>query len=101
MPSPGKITQLHIPGGNGVRVDSHIYQGYSVPPFYDSMIGKLITWGPDRETAMIRMRNALDELIIEGIRTNVPLHKELVRDSNFMQGGVNIHYLTEKLEQDA
>ena len=101
MPSPGKITQLHIPGGNGVRVDSHIYQGYSVPPYYDSMIGKLITWGPDRETAMIRMRNALDELIIEGIRTNVPLHKELVRDSNFMKGGVNIHYLTEKLEQDA
>ena len=101
MPSPGKITQLHIPGGNGVRVDSHIYQGYSVPPFYDSMIGKLITWGPDRETAMIRMRNALDELIIEGIRTNVPLHKELVRDSHFMKGGVNIHYLTEKLEQDA
>ncbi len=98
MPSPGKITQLHMPGGNGVRVESHIYQGYSVPPYYDSMIGKLITWGPDRETAMIRMRNALDELIIEGIRTNVPLHQELVRDSNFMKGGVNIHYLTKKLE---
>ncbi len=98
MPSPGKITQLHMPGGNGVRVESHIYQGYSVPAYYDSMIGKLITWGPDRETAMIRMRNALDELIIEGIRTNVPLHQELVRDSNFMKGGVNIHYLTKKLE---
>ncbi|CAM3538356.1 acetyl-CoA carboxylase biotin carboxylase subunit [Parendozoicomonas haliclonae] len=98
MPSPGKITQLHMPGGNGVRVDSHIYQGYSVPPFYDSMIGKLITWGPDRETALIRMRNALDELVIEGIRTNTPLHKELVRDANFMKGGVNIHYLTKKLE---
>ncbi len=100
MPSPGKITQLHMPGGNGVRVDSHIYQGYSVPPYYDSMIGKLITWGPTRDVAMTRMRNALDELIIEGIRTNIPLHKELVRDAKFMKGGVNIHYLTKKLEQD-
>ncbi len=98
MPSPGKLTQLHMPGGNGVRVDSHLYQGYSVPPFYDSMIAKLITWGPDRETALIRMRNALDELVIEGIRTNTPLHQELVRDTNFMEGGVNIHYLTKKLE---
>ena len=98
MPSPGKLTQLHMPGGNGVRVDSHLYQGYSVPPFYDSMIGKLITWGPDRETALIRMRNALDECVIEGIRTNIPLHQELVRDTAFMEGGVNIHYLTRKLE---
>ena len=98
MPSPGKLTQLHMPGGNGVRVDSHLYHGYSVPPFYDSMIGKLITWGPDRDTALTRMRNALDELVIEGIRTNVPLHQELVRDSNFVEGGVNIHYLTKKLE---
>ena len=98
MPSPGKLTQLHMPGGNGVRVDSHLYHGYTVPPFYDSMIAKLITWGPDRETALTRMRNALDELVIEGIRTNTPLHQELVRDTNFMEGGVNIHYLTKKLE---
>ncbi|WP_281646104.1 acetyl-CoA carboxylase biotin carboxylase subunit [Parendozoicomonas sp. Alg238-R29] len=98
MPSPGKLTQLHMPGGNGVRVDSHLYQGYSVPPFYDSMIAKLITWGPDRETALTRMRNALDELVIEGIRTNTPLHQELVRDTGFIEGGVNIHYLTKKLE---
>ncbi|MTI14141.1 acetyl-CoA carboxylase biotin carboxylase subunit [Sansalvadorimonas verongulae] len=98
MPSPGKLTQLHMPGGNGVRVDSHLYHGYTVPPFYDSMIAKLITWGPDRETALIRMRNALDELVIEGIRTNTPLHQELVRDTSFMEGGVNIHYLTKKLE---
>ena len=98
MPSPGKLTQLHMPGGNGVRVDSHLYHGYTVPPFYDSMIAKLITWGPDRETALTRMRNALDELVIEGIRTNTPLHQELVRDASFMEGGVNIHYLTKKLE---
>ena len=98
MPSPGKLTQLHMPGGNGIRVDSHLYQGYSVPPYYDSMIAKLITWGPDRETAMNRMRNALDELIIEGIRTNTPLHQELIRDTEFIKGGVNIHYLTKKLE---
>ncbi|MCL6270574.1 acetyl-CoA carboxylase biotin carboxylase subunit [Sansalvadorimonas sp. 2012CJ34-2] len=98
MPSPGKLTQLHMPGGNGVRVDSHLYSGYTVPPFYDSLIAKLIAYGPDRATAMARMRNALDELVIDGIRTNTPLHQELVRDAGFLEGGVSIHYLTKKLE---
>ena len=97
LPSPGKITQFHAPGGNGVRVDSHIYSGYSVPPFYDSMIAKLITYGDDRDIALMRMRQALDELIITGIRTNTPLQAEMVRDAGFREGGVSIHYLEEKL----
>ena len=97
MPSPGKITMFHAPGGLGVRMDSHIYSGYSVPPFYDSLIGKLITWGVDREAALTRMRGALDELLVEGIKTNTDLHKRLVRDSHFEKGGVNIHYLEKKL----
>ena len=97
MPSPGKVTIYHPPGGLGVRMDSHLYTGYTVPPHYDSLIGKLITWGVDRETALIRMRNALDELLIEGINTNIELHKSLVRDGYFQQGGVNIHYLEKKL----
>lgn len=97
MPSPGKITMYHAPGGLGVRMDSHIYSGYSVPPFYDSLIGKLITWGIDREAALTRMRGALDELLVEGIKTNTDLHKQLVRDSHFEKGGVNIHYLEKKL----
>ena len=99
MPSPGKVTQFHAPGGNGVRVDSHLYNGYSVPPYYDSLIAKLITFGPDRETALLRMRNALDEAVIEGIRTNIPLHQELVRDKSFREGGVSIHYLEKKLAE--
>lgn len=97
MPSPGKVTLYHPPGGLGVRMDSHVYTGYSVPPYYDSLIGKLITWGVDRETALTRLRNALDELLVEGISTNVELHKDLVRDGYFQQGGVNIHYLEKKL----
>ena len=97
MPSPGKVTLFHAPGGLGVRMDSHLYTGYTVPPHYDSLIGKLITWGADRETALTRMRNALDELLVEGIKTNIDLQKDLVRDSNFRQGGVNIHYLEKKL----
>lgn len=97
MPSPGKITMYHAPGGLGVRMDSHIYSGYSVPPFYDSLIGKLITWGVDREAALTRMRGALDELLVEGIKTNTELHKRLVRDSHFEKGGVNIHYLEKML----
>ncbi|MDI5934088.1 acetyl-CoA carboxylase biotin carboxylase subunit [Halomonas kalidii] len=99
MPSPGKVTLYHPPGGLGVRMDSHVYTGYTVPPHYDSLIGKLITWGADRETALIRMRNALDELLVEGIKTNTELHKDLVRDGYFQQGGVNIHYLEKKLAQ--
>lgn len=97
MPSPGKITQFHAPGGPGVRWDSHIYQGYEVPPHYDSLVGKLITYGPDRKTAIARMRNALDEIIIEGIKTNIPLHQSLMRDGHFHTGGTNIHYLEQKL----
>lgn len=97
MPSPGRVTLYHPPGGLGVRMDSHLYTGYTVPPHYDSLIGKLITWGDDRELALTRMRNGLDELLVEGIKTNTELHKELVRDEHFRQGGVNIHYLEKKL----
>ncbi len=97
MPSPGKINYFHTPGGNGVRVDSHLYAGYTVPPHYDSLIAKLITFAEDRETAMCRMRNALDEMVVDGIRTNIPLHHEIMRDANFEAGGVNIHYLEKKL----
>ena len=97
MPQPGTIEAYHAPGGNGIRVDSHIYNGYRVPPNYDSLIGKIITYGQDRETALSRMRIALDEMVIEGIKTNIPLHENLVRDSAFQKGGVNIHYLEKKL----
>ena len=97
MPSPGKITAYHAPGGNGVRVDSHIYTGYTVPPYYDSLIGKIITRGKDRSGALARMANALDELHIEGIKTNINLQKDLVSDKEFSRGGVNIHYLEKKL----
>lgn len=97
LPQPGKIKAYHAPGGNGVRVDSHIYNGYSVPPNYDSMIGKVITYGRDRNSALSRMRNALDEMLIDGIKTNIDLHADLVRDEAFMKGGVNIHYLEKKL----
>ncbi len=100
MPSPGKVKHFHAPGGNGVRVDSHLYSGYSVPPHYDSLIGKLITFGKDRDEAMARMRNALDEIVVDGIKTNVPLHHDLVRDKGFVKGGVNIHYLEKKLGMD-
>ncbi len=97
MPSPGKIERAHMPGGLGIRVDSHIYNGYTVPPHYDSMIGKLISFGPSRETALARMRTALDETIIEGIKTNIPLHRKIISDANFEIGGTNIHYLEKKL----
>lgn len=97
MPSPGLVKHYHAPGGNGVRVDSHLYSGYKVPPNYDSLIGKLITWGKTRDEAMARMRNALDELIVDGIKTNADLHRMLTRDQAFGQGAVNIHYLEKKL----
>ena len=100
MPCPGKVTHYHAPGGNGVRVDSHLYSGYSVPPNYDSLIGKLITYGKDRDEAMARMRNALDEVVVDGIKTNIPLHRDLVVDRGFCKGGVNIHYLEKKLGMD-
>jgi len=97
MPSPGLISLFHAPGGPGVRMDSHIYSGYAVPPFYDSMIGKLITHGGDRDAAIARMKNALTEIVIEGIRTNVPLHQEIFQHAAFQQGGTDIHYLEKRL----
>lgn len=100
MPCPGKVTHFHAPGGNGVRVDSHLYSGYTVPPNYDSLIGKLITHGKDRDEALARMRNALDEVVVDGIKTNIPLHRDLVVDPGFCKGGINIHYLEKKLGMD-
>mgnify|MGYP005989590199 FL=1 len=97
MPSPGLINMFHAPGGLGIRWESHIYSGYSVPPFYDSMIGKLITYGETRDEAIARMRHALDELVVDGIKTNVPLQKSIMADENFSAGGTNIHYLEKKL----
>lgn len=93
IPSPGEITAYHTPGGPGIRVDSHIYHGYKVPPFYDSLIGKLIAYGDDRPTAIARMLNALDEIHIDGIQTNAHLHQAILQDETFKRGGVNIHYL--------
>lgn len=98
MPSPGTIRLLHQPGGPGIRFDSHIYSSYTVPPNYDSMIGKLISYGDTREQAFARMRNALDEIIIEGIKTNLELHNRILRDKAFMHGGTNIHYLEKMLK---
>lgn len=98
MPSPGMIKRLHVPGGPGVRWDSHIYETYTVPPHYDSLVGKLIVHDDNRELAFSRMLQALDEMIIDGIKTNIPLHKELLRDPVEIKGGASIHYLEEKLE---
>jgi acetyl-CoA carboxylase biotin carboxylase subunit len=97
VPSPGRITLWHAPGGPGVRVDSHVYNNYFVPPNYDSMIGKIIVHGDTREQALARMRTALGETVVEGIKTNIPLHRELMGDAKFMDGGTNIHYLEEWL----
>ncbi|MBC8210661.1 MAG: acetyl-CoA carboxylase biotin carboxylase subunit [Gammaproteobacteria bacterium] len=97
MPSPGKITMYHAPGGPGVRMDTHIYNGYNVPPYYDSMIGKLITHGNTRESAIARMSGALSEIVIEGIRTNIQLQRDIISDGNFSIGGTSIHYLEKKL----
>jgi len=97
MPSPGKVEYFHAPGGMGVRVDSHLYSGYSVPPTYDSMIAKIICHAADRTAALKRLSGALDETFIDGIKTNIELQKELANDANFIEGGVNIHYLEKKL----
>ncbi|EMI7736512.1 TPA: acetyl-CoA carboxylase biotin carboxylase subunit [Proteus mirabilis] len=97
LPSPGTITRFHSPGGFGVRWESHIYAGYTVPPHYDSMIGKLITYGETREIAISRMKNALAELIIDGIKTNIELHQFIMNDEQFQKGGTNIHYLEKRL----
>jgi acetyl-CoA carboxylase biotin carboxylase subunit len=97
VPSPGRITSWHVPGGPGIRVDSHVYANYFVPPNYDSMIGKVIAYGDTRDQALARMRVALSEMVVEGIRTNIPLHQELLLDDKFVRGGMSIHYLEEKL----
>jgi acetyl-CoA carboxylase biotin carboxylase subunit len=98
-PSPGRITTWHVPGGPGVRVDSHVYNNYFVPPHYDSMIGKIIVYGDTREQAIARMRTALDETVVEGISCNIPLHRELMADAHFKEGGTNIHYLEKWLSE--
>ena len=97
VPFPGKITAYHPPGGPGIRVDSHIYQGYTVPQHYDSMVAKLIAFGDSREQAIRRMRIALSEMSIDGIKTNIALHQELMHDTGFVKGGMNIHYLEKRL----
>jgi len=99
MPSPGKITLYHAPGGNGIRVDSHIYSGYTVPPYYDSLIAKLISHGPTRDAAIGRMQNALEEMVVDGIKSNIPLQSEIMSDPGFRKGGMNIHYLEKMLKQ--
>ncbi len=100
IPSPGRITQYHAPGGPGVRVDSHIYHNYFVPPHYDSLIAKVLTHGATREQALARMRIALSEMVVEGIKTNIPLHQQLLQDPSFQEGCTSIHYLEEKLARD-
>jgi acetyl-CoA carboxylase biotin carboxylase subunit len=97
MPSPGLVTLWHSPGGPGIRMESHVYSGYRVPPYYDSMIGKLIAHGENRDAAFARMKNALSEIVIEGIKTNVPLHQEIFQHSAFQAGGTDIHYLEKRL----
>ncbi|MCS5566124.1 MAG: acetyl-CoA carboxylase biotin carboxylase subunit [Methylococcales bacterium] len=97
MPSPGVIEQVHMPGGPGIRVETHIYNGYRIPPFYDSMIGKLIAYGDTRESALARLQTALNEIVIEGIKTNIPLHVDILSDAEFRAGGQTIHYLEKKL----
>jgi acetyl-CoA carboxylase biotin carboxylase subunit len=99
VPSPGRLTSYHAAGGPGIRVDSHVYQGYYVPPHYDSMIGKLLAHGATREQAIARMRSALMETVVEGIKTNIPLHQELMNDPNFLAGGTSIHYLEKRMAQ--
>lgn len=99
MPSPGKITWCHTPGGPGIRFDSHIYSNYTVPAHYDSMIAKLISYGDSRETALARMRQALDEMVIDGIKTNIELHQKIMNDAGFKTGGMNIHYLEKMLKE--
>jgi acetyl-CoA carboxylase biotin carboxylase subunit len=98
-PSPGRITSWHVPGGPGIRVDSHAFANYVVPPYYDSLIGKLIAYGDTREQAIARMRIALSEMVVEGILTNLPLHQEIMLDGEFVRGGTSIHYLEQKLAQ--
>ncbi|MGN2248201.1 acetyl-CoA carboxylase biotin carboxylase subunit [Frateuria sp. GZRR35] len=99
MPSPGTVKRFEAPGGPGVRVDTHLYDGYRIPPNYDSMIGKLIVYGPDRETAICRMRLALAETVIEGVKCNIPLQQRIMADAGFQHGGQNIHYLEKRMAE--
>jgi len=101
IPSPGTVTMYHAPGGPGIRVDSHLYSGYKVPPYYDSLLAKIISYGRNRAEAITRMQNALEETIIEGIKTNIPLHQKIMSDANFVNGGLNIHYLEKKLGKES
>ncbi len=101
MPCPGVVSLFHSAGGPGVRIDSHLYNGYRVPPYYDSLIGKLITYADTRDVAIIKMQNALHEMVIEGIKTNIPLHEKLMHDEAFKAGSQNIHYLEKKLKSEA
>jgi acetyl-CoA carboxylase biotin carboxylase subunit len=98
VPSPGRIEEFHAPGGPGIRMETHIYSGYLVPPYYDSMIGKLIAHGENRNSALARMCNALRETVIDGINTNIPLQRQILKDAAFQAGGANIHYLEKKLK---
>ncbi|HEY9461417.1 MAG TPA: acetyl-CoA carboxylase biotin carboxylase subunit, partial [Paralcaligenes sp.] len=98
-PSPGRITDWHVPGGPGVRMDTHVFPGYVVPPYYDSLIAKLVTYGDTRAQAIARMDIALSEMVVDGVLTNIPLHRELMRDARFIEGGTSIHYLEHKLSQ--
>jgi len=99
IPSAGQITRYHAPGGPGIRVDSHVYHNYTVPPYYDSLIGKVIAYGENRDQAIARMRIALSEMVVEGIKTNIPLHLDLLHDAGFLRGGTTIHYLEQLLAQ--
>ena len=99
-PSPGRVNIFHAPGGPGVRMDSHLYDGYVVPPYYDSLVAKLICHGETRAAALARMTTALDEIVVDGILTNIPLHRDLVRDAAFAAGGTDIHYLERRLALD-
>ena len=96
MPSPGRITQYHMAGGPGIRVDSHVYSNYYIPPYYDSMIGKVISHGMHRKEAIARMNGALQEMVVDGVKTNLPLQRELIQDEAFIQGEYDIHYLEKK-----
>jgi len=98
LPSPGTITHFHAPGGPGIRLDSHIYSSYKVPPYYDSLVAKIIAYGENREIALARMRGALEETVVDGIKTNLPLHQDILRGATFQRGGINIHYLEQWLE---
>src|SRR5213083_770876 len=99
IPSPGRILSYHAPGGPGIRVDSHVYHNYFVPPYYDSIIGKVIAYGDNRDQAIARMRVALSEMVVEGIKTNIPLHQELLLDDKFLRGGTSIHYLEQRMDK--